>query len=312
MSFKILSIDGGGIKGVFPASFLAAIEDRIQGRVVDYFDLITGTSTGGIVALGLGLGKSAAELRDFYSRLGPTVFRKPWFAGLRHLVSSKYGTDGLKAALVEAFGERKIGESQTRLLIPSLNRDTGSVYIYKTSHHHRLSFDYRQTAVEAAMATAAAPTYFPEHVSEGSVPLIDGGMWANNPTIFGVIEAIGMCGQSPANIEVLSLGCTETPLNVQPGRFPGRAYWAVKAAEVFMAGQSSSSLGAASTLLGGSSKIARISPPTPVGRYSLDGVNGVASLIGLGNTLARDKFPAMEERFFAAKAPKFLPIHKLA
>ncbi|MFA6030733.1 MAG: CBASS cGAMP-activated phospholipase [Elusimicrobiota bacterium] len=312
MSFKILSIDGGGIKGVFPAAFLAAVEARINARVVDYFDFITGTSAGGIVALGLGLGKSAVELRDFYVRLGPKVFRGGWVSRLRHLSFSKYNPKALQTALVEVFGACRLGESKTRLMIPALNRDTGDVYIYKTSHHPRLSFDYLRPAVEVAMATAAAPSYFPAHVSAGSVPLIDGGMWANNPAVFAVIEAMGMCGQLATDIEVLSLGCTETALDVTPGLFSGIGYWALKARDVFMAGQSSSSLGAAKILLGDARKIVRISPVAPAGRYSIDGDCGISSLIGLGEAFARKEFPAIEDRFFKIRAQGFVPHHKLA
>jgi len=77
---KILSIDGGGIKGVFPASFLASIEEQIGGKVSDYFDLIVGTSTGGIIALGLGLGFSAKDILSFYEERGPEIFRgNPFF-----------------------------------------------------------------------------------------------------------------------------------------------------------------------------------------------------------------------------------------
>ncbi len=76
-TFKILTIDGGGIKGVFPAAFLAGIERTTNKRVVEYFDLIVGTSTGGIIALGLGMDKSASEILAFYREYGPTIFPQP-------------------------------------------------------------------------------------------------------------------------------------------------------------------------------------------------------------------------------------------
>jgi len=72
---KILSIDGGGIKGVFPASFLTTIEDSIGDRVSNYFDLIVGTSTGGIIALGLGLGLPAKDILSFYEEKGSAIFK---------------------------------------------------------------------------------------------------------------------------------------------------------------------------------------------------------------------------------------------
>src|SRR6266700_677141 len=156
---RILTIDGGGIKGVFPAAFLATLEDELGGPIADYFDLIAGTSTGGIIAIGL--------------------FR------------AKYTNGALRRVLVDAFGERYLGESKTRLLIPSLNLAAERVHLYKTSHHPKLVTDYKVPAVEVALATVAAPTYFPIHMSPEGVPYIDGSMWARNPLGLAVIEAIG-------------------------------------------------------------------------------------------------------------------------
>ena len=174
---KVLAIDGGGIKGVFPASFLATVEDSLKSPVADYFDLIVGTSTGGIIALGLGLGMSAAEICDLYERMGPEVFVK---RGPLHKVSSalfaKYSREPLKTFLSEAFGDRQLGEASTRLVIPSVNFETGEIHIYKTSHHPKLERDYKEKVVDVALATAAAPAYFPAHTDSNGLPLIDGGI----------------------------------------------------------------------------------------------------------------------------------------
>src|SRR2546423_11943635 len=107
---RILSIDGGGIKGVFPASFLASIEDALGDRVANYFDLIAGTSTGGIITLGLGIGLSAKEILTFYEELGPRVFKgTPLLRSLRGIGLSKYSQAPLKEALQSQFGERRLG-----------------------------------------------------------------------------------------------------------------------------------------------------------------------------------------------------------
>lgn len=94
---RILAIDGGGIKGVYPAAFPASIESHIEGRVADYFDLIVGTSTGGIIALGLGLGMTAHDILGFYKQYGPEVFPgHPILRHLRQVVQSKYSASPLQ------------------------------------------------------------------------------------------------------------------------------------------------------------------------------------------------------------------------
>src|SRR5580693_7660654 len=118
---RILTIDGGGIKGVFPAALLATLEDEIGAPIADYFDLIAGTSTGGIIAIGLGLGLTAKELLDFYRETGSRIFYRRRFAPMRRLFRAKYTNSALREVLVHAFGERYLGESSKRLLIPSLN-----------------------------------------------------------------------------------------------------------------------------------------------------------------------------------------------
>ena len=156
---RILSIDGGGIKGVFPASFLAEVEDAIGDKVARYFDLIVGTSTGGIIALGLGLGMSAREILGFYEKAGPTIFggRRTWLS-LKHWGWAKYSAEPLRTAVESTFGTKRLGDSITRLVIPSFNLTTGEVHVFKTCHHPKFERDYLVRAVDVALATSAAPT----------------------------------------------------------------------------------------------------------------------------------------------------------
>jgi predicted acylesterase/phospholipase RssA len=310
-TYRILSIDGGGIKGVFPASLLAAVEKALAGPVGSYFDLIAGTSTGGIIALGLGLGFRAAELLEFYETLGPQVFggnrAKLW---LRHWGLSKYDSAPLRRALEGKFGTRRIGDSLTRLVIPSMNVETGKVYIYKTAHHPHLETDYRVPAVEAAMATASAPTYFPTHLSSSGVPLIDGGVWANNPVGMAVVEAVGVLGWPRDQLRVLSVGCTVTPFSVGARRKAalGKIPWAAKVADVFMAGQSSASLGTA-YVLAGHENVMRINPTVPAGRFELDTHGEIRGLRGLGESEAREALPKLKATFFQQPAEAFAPCY---
>ena len=304
---RILAIDGGGIKGVFPASFLATVEDSIGNNVADYFDLIVGTSTGGIIALGLGLGLSAKEILAFYEESGPLIFsgnrRLPW-------LKSKYNSGTLKTALEDCFAEKTLGCSKKRLVIPSLNLENGEVYIFKTAHHPRLERDYKKKAVDVALATASAPTYFPAHQSAAGTPLIDGGMWTNNPVGLAVVEAIAVLEWPRDSLKILSLGCTTEPLNVNQARrrSRGKLYWAFKAVEVFMHAQSHGSLGTAK-LLAGHENIIRINPVMPKGRFSLDGTDETSSLKGLGDSEARKALPELRKIFLGNPAEPFDAFH---
>lgn len=307
MTKRILTIDGGGIKGVFPASFLASIEEKIQGNIAEYFDLIVGTSTGGIIALGLGLGFSAKEILEFYEKYGPKIFYGSSFLNIiRHLAVTKYKDRGLRNALEETFGTRKLGESKTRLVIPSFNLETGEVYVYKTSHHPRFQRDYQESVVHVGLATSAAPTFFPVHYTSSGIPLVDGGLWANNPMGMAAVEAVGVLGWPMDSIKMLSIGCTTEVFSTR--RNGGKLAWAPKIADIFMASQSSASLGTAQLLIG-HMNVKRISPIVPNGRFGLDAIKEINTLKGLGSSEARKELPNLTD-FFTDKTEPFIPNHK--
>ena len=309
---RILSIDGGGIKGVCPAAFLATLEDAIGDRVANYFDLIVGTSTGGIIAIGLGLGLSAVEILKFYEQYGPQIFKQRAFLNrMRHFVFTKYDNAALRQALENTFGDRKLGDSNQRLVIPSFNLDTGEAYLYKTAHHRRFERDYKEPVVAIALATSAAPTYFPTYKSEGGLAFVDGGLWANNPTSVAAIEATTALNWKTEAIQILSLGCSATPASVGwERRFPlGQSYWAAKAVDLMMAGQSSSSLGTAKLLVG-EENVVRINPIVQQNRFSMDGLGGVKALCGLGRGEARRELAKLRQLFFNEPADIFVPCWK--
>lgn len=308
---RILSIDGGGIKGVFPASFLATVGEAVGRNIADYFDLIVGTSTGGIIALGLGLGFSAADLLKFYEQHGAAIFGgNRTMRGLRHFRKPKYDPAPLKTVLESTFGSRLLGESRKRLVVPSLNIATGKVHLWKTCHHPRLQFDYKFKAVDVALSTSAAPTYFPTFQGDTGIPLIDGGVWANNPVAVAVVEAIGVLGWDRSDIRVLSLGCTTTPLDIDFSVRKGKLAWASIIADVFMAAQASSALGMAQHLISDRANIVRISPEVG-SRYQLDKVSEIPSLKGLGVSEARQALPTIVPAFFQSIAEEFVPCYPI-
>jgi hypothetical protein len=210
--FRILSIDGGGIKGIFPAALLAEVEHLFLGGESAglFFDLIVGTSTGGIIALGLGAGISGSQMLDLYMTQGSEIFppgrMTRWFANLRSLAMYRYDRSALTTALTDVFGARVLAESNRRLCIPAFEGHHGEVYIFKTPHHPDFHLDGSQTMVDVALATSAAPTYFRSHDSAG-YRFIDGGLWANNPVMLGLVDALTCFRLDPNDIQILSLGC---------------------------------------------------------------------------------------------------------
>jgi uncharacterized protein len=320
--FRILSLDGGGIRGIFPAAFLARLEEHLEHPIGRYFDLIAGTSTGGIIAIGLGLGLSAADILKLYVEQGPLIFDQKHGAirnwvrqklrGIAHLLITKHSSEPLRHALEGVLGRRKLGESHTRLVIPAWHPVLERVYVYKTAHHPRLETDYKQPAIDAAMATAAAPTFLEPHMTESAVELVDGGVWANNPIGVAAIEAIGMLGWPGDRLKILSIGTIN-----EPGRLPrlrGKLPMAASAARLFMAGQAHSALGTAKIVTGDvhhRKAIWRIDQMAPEGRYTMDNAGRISEMRDRAFAEAREQLPEFRRHFFGAPADEFVPFHVL-
>lgn len=317
MRFRILSIDGGGIKGIFPASFLAKIEEMTGRRIVEHFDLVAGTSTGGIIALGLGLGLSPAEILKLYREQGAVIFPgrdrlSRALRQVRQLFRVAYSPKPLERVLRRVFGKKRLGDSSCRLVIPSFDAVRGDVHVYKTSHHERLKTDYRVEAWEVAMATASAPTYFPCFVSTGGSSLIDGGVWANNPAMVALTDALALLKIRADDIVMLSIGTTDAPLSV--GRLKrtkaGKLLWASTAVDLLMHGQSLAATKQVSLILGGD-RFLRINPIVNRGRYAIDNLAMAQELVGYGESEARKMGSQIEDMFLQERAEPFVPFHKL-
>lgn len=306
--FKILSIDGGGIKGVFPASFLAQIEEKLQRKVADYFDLIVGTSTGGIIAIALGLGISAKEILKFYETQGPKIFKKK--SNFLGFFRPDYNIEILERSLKEIFGDKKIGHSSKRLLIPTLLTDTGLPYVYKTAHHKEFHIDYKKTAVEAALSTSSAPTFFKSFKANSGFSFIDGGMWAKNPVLVALIESIAYLKKSVNLIKILSLGCTTNTLDFSELHSGGKYQWAFKVSGVFTSAQSWSAVNMTNILMN-KKNFYRIDQITSGKNYTLDDINNIEILKSYGSMKVRENFTKLKRIFFNKPAKKFIPSHKL-
>jgi uncharacterized protein len=306
--FQILSLDGGGLRGMFEAAVLARLEEDLQLRVVDHFDLIAGTSTGGIIAIGLGMGLTPREIVEFYAEQGPRIFRNRSGArGLRRLVRAKYPARPLRDALVQVFGQRRFGDSTKRLIIPSYNLGEDDVYLFRTPHLPHLTRDWRERAVDVAMATAAAPTYLPVVRLDG-IRLVDGGMWANNPAMVALTEAVGPLGVPLDTIRILSLGTT-TDVRHRHGRLDrgGLLPWATDAVEVLMRAQSNSVTKQVRHFLD-HDRVVRIDPTVPTGLLALDRIDP-DDLVGRAAHASRIASPDVAHRFADHHAAPYTPLH---
>ncbi|TAY52944.1 CBASS cGAMP-activated phospholipase [Rhizobium leguminosarum] len=210
--FRILTIDGGGIRGLFPAAYLAEIERRYLGgaSIAKHFDMIAGTSTGGIIALGLASGKTAKEISAIYTERGEYIFPKPnrlvgWWKSLRSLKNSKYDRAVLQDELLRVFGHDVLDSAQTRVVIPSFEGEYGEPFLYKTPHHPDYQKDRHKALVDIAQHTAAAPSYFAAAENHG-YHMLDGGIWANNPIMQALVDVLACYDVPRENIRILSIG----------------------------------------------------------------------------------------------------------
>ena len=262
--FRILSLDGGGIRGIFPAALLAGLESEyLNGEsVAEYFDLITGTSTGGILALGLAAGIPAAELLDLYANRGREIF-PPERRKLRNLLQyfkTGYKREPLDRILGDTLGDLKLRDARARLCIPSLDGKYGEVYVFKTPHHPDFKSDGEEPMAKAAAATSAAPTFF-KPVEEGYI-FADGGVWANNPIMIGLVEALSSFTTIRDGIVILSIGCGESPYTISriQRRLGGKLAWSnIIFAAMHL--QSMNAVGQAGLLIG-RDRIIRVDPVT--------------------------------------------------
>lgn len=314
-AFQILSLDGGGIRGLFSAAILACLENDLEIRIADHFDLITGTSTGGIIALGLGAGLRPSQILEFYQQEGPGIFGYAQRSGLREilwkarqLVASKFDARPLETALKKVFGDKLLGDSQKRLVIPSYNLTDDCVYLFKTPHHERLRRDWRVPIWQAALATSAAPTFFPVSRHVDGNRLVDGGVWANNPSVVGIVEAVSILGIALERIKVFSLGTTNHLKGRPQGlNFGGLFQWRNDAVEVILRAQSCGANAQAIHLVG-KDNVVRLDPTVPQGLFTLDHAD-LADLYAHASTQSRKFAPEFEQKLMQHVATPYTPFH---
>lgn len=247
----VLAIDGGGIRGLLPASLLSALEQREGRRCCELFDLIAGTSTGGIIACGLTAGYHAAVMRDLYVNEGGRIFSRSWARRLASPLMAKYSAEALEESLSRRLGTISLASLRgCELLVPTyviqlpapadLDNDgveeEASSYFFK-SWKARESRAHDFWLADVARATAAAPTYFPpaeiENTKGEAFVCIDGGIFANNPALCAYAAARQLWPRD--EIRLLSLG-TGTRVKAIHERSWGQLPWLSDIFSAFMDG----------------------------------------------------------------------------
>ena len=218
---KVLSIDGGGIRGLIPALVLAEIEQRTSRRIAELVDMIAGTSTGGILACALGKPDPlpAAEIASLYVEEGPKIFDRSLLKQITSLggyLDERYSSGGLERALERYLGDTPMSAATLPLVLTTYDTEARAIHLLRSEGEHSGA-----SMVDAAHATSAAPTYF-EPVRLDGATLIDGGVFAVNPALVAYAELRGKLDL------LLSLGTGEhtRPLPYEKVKDWGQLEWA--------------------------------------------------------------------------------------
>jgi len=257
--YNVLALDGGGIRGVIPARVLEEIEGRVGRPVASVFDLVAGTSTGGILALGLTKPDSggrpayrASDMLALYMEDGPRIFPHSIWREARTLwglAGVRYSARPLEQLLHDRFGDTRLSQALTDVVIPSYDLSAPAPFFFKREYARSAEHTWDLPMATVARATSAAPTYFdparlPALEKEGDHALVDGGTFANNPAIAGYADALRLCPPD-AGIRVVSIGTGEPPQLPGHGAIPvaarsadgwGLARWARPILEVVLDG----------------------------------------------------------------------------
>lgn len=310
--FRILALDGGGIKGTYSAAVIASIEKAFGCRISEYFDLISGTSTGGLLATGIAAGHSGKEMLDFYLKYGRTIFPKQGFIGKwrRFFFSSSfYSGEDLRRVIAPILSKDEVPltmkESCCRLLIPSFNVVIGKPYYFITPHSQFNNFDSDTTLLDVAMATSAAPVYFPTGIVKSDFSeseYMDGALVANSPVLAATLHAVHSIGVDPSQISVLHVGTTTTPPRHKD---PSRRFYGVRnaldAARAFLAAQEDF-MQTESKALVGTMQYLSIDECRNIGEFSLSDASELAlkKLAALGeHAIRNDELMAqLKSQFF--------------
>lgn len=250
----VLAIDGGGIRGVIPAAFLNRLEQQTDHPVSELFDYVAGTSTGGILAVGLGLRRpnqdkpyTAAELMSLYIAQGQHIFSRSFFhtlGALGNLNGPKYPEDGVDDVLKTYFAGMRLRDARTNVLVPAYAIELRCPFFFRSwqAQAKATATTHDFEAWQVARSTSAAPTFFPPHRAQAAdgqtYALIDGGMYANNPALCAWVEAHDRHPDVEILVVSLGTGNEKKRISFDAAKDWGLAGWAPHLIEVIFDGVS--------------------------------------------------------------------------
>lgn len=276
--YRILSMDGGGIRGIITAMLLEKLDASFPG-FLSKIDLFAGTSTGGLLALGFAAGKSPKEAVQLYQDLGDQVFADTVLDDIRDLgtlIGADYNTEPLRSILINEFGSLTLGDLEKKVLVSAFDLDNypddpNEVRTWKAKFFHNFpgpDSDAHEKVVEIGLYTSAAPTYFP--TVNG---YIDGGVVANNPSVCALAQALHLPtgGQWIEDVVLLSVGTGHNPryLDVSEEDW-GLVQWAPLLVHLVLEGSAGLAHYQCQQLLG--ARYLRVNPilPVPIGMDRVD------------------------------------------
>jgi patatin-like phospholipase/acyl hydrolase len=261
---RLLCLSGGGYRGLFTAVILERIEERLQragvARLRDHFELIAGTSVGGLLACGLTAGIPAKRLRETLEEHGPAVFPRQPLGALRQVFGTRYSADALERVVVKCLGpasKDRLPNVQHALIIPAVSWITGEAVLYQSAGLVGTAAAMPVALLDVCLATSAAPTYFPAHAIDTSGHrdvMVDGGLAANAPDLIALSAAMRRWALPMNAFEVVSIGTAGSPAGGIAGNVPQSGIgWARSAriVKLVLASQERLIASSCATLLGG-------------------------------------------------------------
>lgn len=212
--FRILALSGGGYLGLYTAVVLAELEKRAGEPLGRRFDLLAGTSVGGLLAMALAFEVPMAEIVRLFVERGEEVFSSRGLPGgrvtrlldmTRSVLGPKYSGEALRRELARHFGERTMGDARHAVVVPAVDVGASRTKVFKTPHTQGSLGDEGLSAVDVTLATCAAPAYFP-CVKVGERLYADGGLFAVAPDQVALHEAQHFMGAKQARVRMLSIG----------------------------------------------------------------------------------------------------------